>query len=270
MKRLIIVVLLIAIAAVAGMVRSHTKGVSLNELPEALSGDQTAGDTREEIRRNYELSPGALVLVAGINGPVEIETADVTTAEVFVERLGQSREALARRKITIENTPTGLEIRGRKGEVGFFARIFGSNPSERVSLKLPRQISLTTKGVNGAVTIGEIDGPVEVHGVNGKVRVGQATGAADFHGINGNITVALKDLKEDAVSLKGVNGDIELRLAPGLNADLEARGMNGNVVSDLPEFVLEKSRHGNYLAHVGSGGNSITARGINGNIRLTR
>jgi DUF4097 and DUF4098 domain-containing protein YvlB len=189
---------------------------------------------------------------------------------VLVERLGQSREALARRKITIENTPAGLEIRGKKGEVGFFARIFGSNPSERVSLKLPRQISLTTKGVNGAVTIGEIDGPVEVHGVNGKVRVGQATGAADFHGINGNITVALKDFKEDAVSLKGVNGDIELRLAPGLNADLEARGMNGNVVSDLPEFVLEKSRHGNYLAHVGSGGNSITARGINGNIRLTR
>jgi hypothetical protein len=46
--------------------------------------------------------------------------------------------------------------------------------------------------------------------------------------------------------------------------------MNGNVVSDLPDFVLEKAKHGSYYAHVGTGGNSISAHGINGNIRIAR
>lgn len=272
MKRLILVALLIVIAAVAGIVRSHSsRGVSLSKLPQAIAGESdSAGDTREEIRKTYQLTPGARVRVSGINGAVKIETADTTTAEVYIERIGKSAEALGRRKVVIEATADSLHISGKKGDASLFAKMFGSNPTERVTLKLPRQIALVTNGVNGAVIIGEVDGPVEVHGVNGKVEVAQAKGAAEFHGINGNISVALMEIRNDSVSMNGINGNIELRLAEGLNADLEAHGMNGNVVSDLPDFVLEKAKHGNYLAHVGTGGNSISANGINGNIRLSR
>lgn len=163
-----------------------------------------------------------------------------------------------------------MNIQGKNGDAGLIAKLFGSTPTERVTLKLPRQISLATEGVNGAVIVGEIDGPVEVRGVNGKVEVAQAKNSAEFSGINGNISVALAEIKNDSVSISGINGNIELRLAQGLSADLEAHGMNGNVVSDLPDFVLEKAKHGNYVAHVGSGGNSISAHGINGNIRLSR
>ena len=89
------------------------------------------------------------------------------------------------------------------------------SPTERVTLRLPRQISLVTEGVNGAVTVGEIDGPIEIHGINGRVEVAQATGSAKFNGINGNISVALNRLEQDAVSINGVNGNIELRLVKG-------------------------------------------------------
>jgi hypothetical protein len=272
MKRIILVVLLVGIAGLAGIVRSYSKsGRSISELPQAISGDSDSqGNTREEIRKNYDLAPGAKVEVAGINGPVKIETADIKTADVYIERIGKSPEAMSRRKITIENSPTSLKIRGEKGDAGFFARLFGSSPSERVTLRLPRQVSLVAEGVNGAVTVGEIDGPIEIHGINGRVEVAQATGSAQFHGINGNIGVALNKLENEAVSINGVNGNIELRLSEGVNVDLEAHGMNGNVVSDLPGFVLDKAKHGSYSAHIGSGGSSITAHGINGNIRLTR
>lgn len=272
MKRIILVVLLVAIAGVAGIVRSYSKaGHNISELPEAISGDSPSqGETREEIRKNYDLTPGARVEVAGINGAVKIETADIKTADVYIERIGKSPESLSRRKITIENSPNSLKIRGEKGDAGFFARLFGSSPTERVTLRLPRQISLVTEGVNGAVTVGEIDGPIEIHGINGRVEVAQATGSAKFNGINGNISVTLNRLEQDAVNINGVNGNIELRLSEGVNVDVEAHGMNGNVVSDLPGFVLERAKHGNYSAHIGSGGSSITANGINGNIRLTK
>jgi len=82
--------------------------------------------------------------------------------------------------------------------------------------------------------------------------------------------VALSRLKKDSVNINGVNGNIEVRLSEGVNVDLEAHGMNGNVVSDLPGFILEKAKHGSYSARIGSGGSSISANGINGNIRLTK
>ena len=269
MKKIILVVVLIAIAGVAGLVRSHTKsGRSIKDWPLVLSQDPAAASARDEIRKSYELSPGARVEVTGINGAVTIETSDSKTADVYIERTGASQEALNRRKIIIEDTASSLTIRGEKGDGSFLSRVFGSAPSERVTLRLPRQVSLVSKGVNGALVVGEIEGPVEIQGINGKVQIAQASGSAEFKGINGNISVGLKQLDKEGMNISGINGNIELRLGEGVNADLEAHGMNGNVTSDMPNVVVDKSKRGNYSAQIGRGGNSISASGINGNIRL--
>lgn len=272
MRRLIIVLLLVAIASVAGIVRSYSKsGHSISEVPAALAGDAgSKGEAREEIRKSYDLLPGAAVEVAGINGSLKIETSDTRKAEVYIERIGKSAEVLQRHKVTIETSPSRLKIIGGKGDAGFFSRIFGSNPSEQVILKLPRQISLVAAGVNGPVIAGQIDGSVTVQGVNGKVDIAQAGGTAEFDGINGNIAVGLNSPGQERVSINGVNGNIDLRLMAGLGVNLKAHGMNGNVISDLPDFVLEKAKHGSYQAHIGTGGNSISANGINGNISFSR
>jgi len=272
MKKIILVAVLIAIAGIAGLVRSHTiAGRSIRKWPLVVnSQNPSAGEAREEIRKTYELSPGARVEVSGINGAVKIETSDSKTADVYIERTGESQEILNRRKITIDNTASGLTIRGEKSDTGLLSRIFGSSPSERVTLRLPRQVSLVTKGINGSVLVGEIAGPVEVHGVNGKVEIDQASGSANFNGINGNISVGLTKLDKEGVDISGINGNIELRLGEGVNADLETHGMNGNVTSDLPNVVVDKSKRGSYSAQIGTGGNSISANGINGNIRLKR
>jgi hypothetical protein len=271
MKKIFLVVFLVAIAGIAGIVRSHSKTGSITEWPLVLHGDKrSTADVREEIRRNYELSPGARVEVSGINGAVKIETSDTRTADVYIERVGASQEVLSRRKIIIDNTPTGLTIRGEKGEGSFFSRIFGTKPSEHVTLRLPRQISFVAKGVNGAIVVGEIDGSVEFHGINGQVDIAQALGTAAFQGINGNISAGFKQLDKQGIDLHGINGNIELRLSEGVNAGLEAHGMNGDVISDLPNVAVDKSGYGSYSAKIGNGGNPISASGINGNIRLTR
>ena len=269
MKKIILIVLLLGIAGIAGIVRSHTKGGGT--WPLVINGHKpSAGNARDEIRKSYELTAGARVEVSGINGWVKIETSDSKTADIYIERTGESQEVLNRRKITIENTSAGLTIRGDKGDGNFLSRMFGSKPSEHVTLRLPRQISLVTNGVNGAVTSGEIGGSVEINGVNGKVEVAEAAGSAEFSGINGNVSVGLKQIGKHGVDINGINGNIELRLSEGVNADLEAHGMNGQVTSDMPNVVVGKSDYGSYTAQIGSGGNSISASGINGNIRLTR
>jgi hypothetical protein len=269
MKKIVLIVLLLGIAGLAGVVRSHTKTTS-NGWGLVINSDKQAADNaREEIRKSYDLVAGARVEVSGINGWVKIETSDRKTADIYIERLGENQEALNRRKITIENTATGLTIRGEKGDSGFLSRMFGSSPTEHVTLRLPKQISLVTNGVNGSVTSGGIDGSLEVNGINGKVDIAQTSGSAQINGINGNVFVGLGKITK-GVDLSGINGNIELQLSEDVNARLETHGMNGHVTSDLPNVVVDKSSHGSYSAQIGNGGGSISASGINGNIRLTR
>ena len=264
MKRILILVALVALAGIAGLL---SRSSSRAEFRELVSHHDQGGDVRREIREKYELAPGAEVELAGLNGSVKIETSDTKTAEVYIERIG-SEEALGRRQINIEATANRLSIKGEK-HGGFFSRIFGSEAHEKVTLKLPRQISLYTKGVNGSVNVGALDGSVEVKGVNGRVEIASAAGAASFSGINGNVTVALKRLDQEGVTLKGINGNIELQLPADMNASLEAKGMNGRVVSEVPWVSVDAPKHGYYSAKIGNGGSPITAKGINGNIRLT-
>lgn len=266
-KRIIIVTLLVAIAAVAGIVRSH-KGAGLSDFKGLVSQNAT-GQTREEKRESYELAPGARVEVFNINGSVNIETSDSKTADIYIERVGPSAESLDRRRVDVQYDSSTLKIYGSKGNAGFWARLFGSNPTERVTLKLPRQIALLAKGINGPVVAGDVEGSLEVRGVNGRVQVGSAGGAADLRGINGNVVLGLKQLNLDAVSLSGINGNIELRLAAGVNGYLDVKGINGRLVADGAPMTIERGKRGRYWAQIGSGGNSITAKGINGNIRVT-
>ena len=265
MKRILIFVLLVVLAAIAGIVVRSSSSAELR----GLVSHNNASDVREEIRKTYELSPGARVELVGLNGPVKIETSDTKTAEVYIERTASTQEALDRRKVTVEADANSLRIRGEK-EGGIFSRFFGGSASERVTLKLPRQITLYGKGVNGSFTSSDIDGAVEIAGINGRVQISNAAGRASFKGVNGSIVVGLKKIDLDGVTLSGINGNIELQLASDVNADFDARGMNGRVISDLPNVSVDKSKKGTYWARIGSGGSGITAKGINGNIRLTR
>ena len=265
MKRILIFVVLVVLAAIAGIVVRSSSSAELR----GLVSHNNASDVREEIRKTYELSPGARVELVGLNGPVKIETSETKTAEVYIERTASTQEALDRRKVSIEADANNLRIRGEK-ERGIFSRLFGGSASERVTLKLPRQITLYGKGVNGSFTSSDIDGAVEIAGINGRVQIANAAGRASFKGVNGSIVVGLTKIDVDGVTLSGINGNIELQLASDVNADFDARGMNGRVISDLPNVSVDKSKKGNYWARIGSGGSGITAKGINGNIRLTR
>lgn len=267
MKRILILVVLVALAGIAGIVARSAS--TRSEIREFVSSSEQ-GDVRKEIREKYELAPGAQVELAGLNGSVKIETSDTRTAEVYIERIAEGEEALNRRQIIIEATANRLSIKTEKRSSGFFSRIFGKEAHERVTLKLPRQISLHTKGVNGNVNVGTVDGAVEVAGVNGRVQIESAAGTASFSGINGNVEVALTRIDSDGITLKGINGNIELQLPENLNASLEAKGMNGRVVSDVPWVSVDEPKHGHYSARIGNGGTPITAKGINGNIRLTK
>src|SRR5262245_24597971 len=229
---------------------------------------------REEIRRSYTIKPGADVIVSGINGRVDVETAETDHAEVLIVRSAKKRDDLQFRKIRIEHDPNELRIRVEEDRRSICSA-FGSRPEgrQRVMLKLPRKVAFTTNGVNGDVAVGEIEGGVDVRGVNGKVNIAQATGGASFRGVNGKIDATIAKLSTGGgIDINGVNGNTTLRFIGEVNADVDARGHNGRVESDLPNLEERKDekRFGHYSARIGTGGSHISIRGVNGNVSLTK
>jgi hypothetical protein len=272
MKRVLIVVILIVAAAVLGLWRSQG-GVraGLNRVINVGGEKNSQGATGDETRKTFDLKPGAHVEIQGINGSVEIQTSDTKTAEVYVRRTANNPSSLRRRELTIEQTSDGFVVRSRQNHVGLWEHLFGKDPKEEVTIKAPRQIALSVRGVNGRVNTGSIEGELEIRGVNGRVEVEQAGDSAEVSGINGSIAVGLKQLGERGAKISGVNGGIELKLSSGLNADLNARGMNGSVRSEIAGVTVEREdSRSRYSAHIGEGGPSIEIVGINGNVRLTR
>src|SRR5712691_8784703 len=108
MKRVLLVVILIVAAAVLGLWRTH----GARRLSEAMgiSSNDPQVEARDEVRKTFQLQPGARLEVQGINGAVDIQTSDTKSAEVYVLRTASSREALNRREGVIEGTRTGLLV----------------------------------------------------------------------------------------------------------------------------------------------------------------
>ena len=206
---------------------------------------------REEIRRSYTIKPGADIIVSGINGRVDVETAETDHAEVLIVRSAKTREDLQFRKIKIEHDPSELQIRIEDDRRSFFSA-FGSIPEgrQRVILKLPRKIAFTTNGVNGDVAVGEIEGGVAVRGLNGKINIAQATGGATFRGVTGKIDATIAWLSTSiAIDAKGVK--------PVTGGGTDTKGVKPPISGepDMKRVTLQK-------------GAEIDINGVNGDTTL--
>ena len=222
---------------------------------------------KDEFHQSYQLAAGARVEVQAINGSVEIATASGSTAEVNIIRSARTREDLDYHKVLVEQTGTSLVVNGEK-HTGYSDH---RDVRQRVVLSLPRQIDLGVSGVNGKVSVGEIDGPVRLSGINGRVDVAQAVGYSNISGINGRVKVTISRLGEQGIHVSGVNGGVELFFSDDLNADLDVTGINGSVNADVANVtVFGKVDRQNFHAKIGSGGSPIKVSGVNGHVKLAR
>src|SRR3954470_4250800 len=120
MRRVIIVVVLIIGAAVVGLWRSNGRvREGINRIVSA-SGNNAPGGTSDEIRKTFNLKPGAHIEVQGINGKVDIQTSDTTTAEVYVLRTADDPGALRHREMIVEQTSEGLLVRSKQAHTGLW------------------------------------------------------------------------------------------------------------------------------------------------------
>ena len=254
--RIFLIVLLVVAAAIAGRWVTRMRSPHVSK--------------QEETRQTGRLDSGARVEVSGINGSVEIGTADTDTAEVRVVRTASDADDLEYHKVIVELTPSSVVVRGEGDNGrGFWRWLWGGggNVKQEVTLVVPRRVELLTKGVNGPVNVGEVEGPVSVEGVNGRVEVAGASGHVSMKGVNGQVKFAVSRLGDEGMEIKGINGNVEIRFKEQVNADIEVKGNNGGLTLNVPNVTMqERESFSNMRARLGTGGAQIEIKGVNGRI----
>lgn len=217
---------------------------------------------KEEIRRSFQLRPGARVSVSSISGPVDVETTNGNTAEVFIVRSGQTQRDLDCYRMVVEQTTGGLLIRHEQ-------QCRNANSHQRVHLSLPRDVNLRIESVSGDVHVGAIDGSAKLESISGAVWLAQTGGDTHINSVSGQVNLNVTQLGS-GLRLDSISGRIVLGLADGLDADVRAESISGRISSEIPGVTVEKVGDSDYRAQVGRGGAPVSINSVSGNITLRR
>ena len=239
----------------------------LNANPPPGSPHSSDNYEHEEIHETFNLTAGDRIEVSRISGPVEVESTDGDVAEVHIIRSARIKSDLDWRKIRIEQTPTGLVIEPVDDES---RRPRTARVNHYVLLKLPRQVSFTSTGVSGSVSMGRIDGTVQISGTSGSVILKETNGPTEISGVSGSVILNLTRLNERGLRVSGVSGTVELYVAEDLDAEVSITDLTGQVVNDIPQSSLTETRSSGYHCRLGQGGPRISVSGVTGNVVLRR
>lgn len=227
-----------------------------------------ADEQRDENSQTFQLAGGARVEVLNVSGSVEIETVESGPAEVHVLRTAREAADLQYHQVTVEQTATGLLVRGLEDREAYKR---GRQVRQQVKLRLPRDVSLSIRGVGGSVSIGEVDGEVRAERVGGMLEVGLAGGGLEVTNLGGHLRAGVLDVGQGGMRISKVGGHVELHFRREVNADLEVSSLSGRLEVDLPNVtMLGPESPVRMRARIGSGGAPLTISKVSGNIRLTK
>lgn len=199
--RHLIILLIISVIASLIIVPQSSAFIAQNK--------DTAGDElreRDETRLNLRLTLDTRVEISSISGVVEIETANIEAAEIHIVCSAQNRTDLEQYKISIENKPQSLIIRGVQRERNSGTG-YGPDVLHHVKLRLPHRINLSITNISSQVQIGDVKGRLVISSIGGGVSVGDVDGQVQISNVSGDVNVGPIG---NQVEIKNVGGNVSL------------------------------------------------------------
>jgi hypothetical protein len=237
-----------------------------NTTPGAANTAQDNQDmpVRGEINQSYQLSPGAQVDISGVEGMVEVETVDGSTAQISLVRMARTQKDYDCDKIDIQHTADKLVLSHHQDkQCGII------HAREQLKLTVPRSANLTFSQIEGDLSIGPTDGALRLANIEGFVKVAQAP-SAEVKSLEKGLSLNVSQPGAQGISISQVEGSVELGLVGEINADLRITGNTGEIDANIPGAVVNNSGQKGYRARIGTGGVNITLSQIEGNIKIHR
>lgn len=228
-------------------------------------------EVSEGWQRSLPLAADGHVVVENPTGAVWIAGWDRAEVQIEAVKRARDRRELEGIAIQVDHTPGRVEVRS----------VLPRHPGRRAAdlprvdytMHVPRGASLESVAAGrGAVTVKGIAGSVVASSVNGSVTAEDTGGDLKLHCVNGRVVARVSTLAAgQVIELETVNGSTSVVLPARAAADVVARVVNGDLSCDFPLPVEPDHPAGLKLeGRVGGGGARVTARTVNGLVRVGR
>lgn len=223
------------------------------------------------VQLSVPLSPGSVFAAQTHNGSITIrggETADCNVTATITAQAGSDEEA----KKLAEETKVTLEPSGNKltAKIQPSACFLNQSVSVSLDVTLPTQTGLELTTHNGAVSITNITGRVDVATHNGHVTADGVSGTMKLQTHNGSVE-AICSKSASAVcdiSIVTHNGGINFTAPPNLSAAVDVSTHNGSIDSNLPITVIGKVSKRQLRGTIGKGQGKLHLETHNGSIKI--
>ena len=219
----------------------------------------------------------------GVNGDIHATATDGNVVEIAVRMSGTESDVSSIEIIQLdhaEGVTVCVVYPARPGRVNE-CRVGGANQSVSninidalvdFEIRIPRDVSLVARTVNGRVDAIDLHSDVEVSTVNGAIEV-STSGFASAASVNGGVEAHLGRTDWDGrLDFSTVNGSIELSLPAEANTEVQVTTVNGSIHSDFPIEIDFIDAWSGRRAHgtLGQGGRSLSITTVNGSVSLLR
>ncbi len=225
-------------------------------------------EAKDQWTRSYPISEsGALSIVTG-NGRVVVETADITTIEVWAERIVKAgtEEAANEQLKTIDMHE---EVSADRVSIDGSAKGLNIRTSRRINylVKVPKTIAVTLESSNGDISVTGLTGAFRASASNGRIIGMDLGGSAHASTTNGVVELTMAAVTGD-VTAETTNGQVTVTVPRGTHATLSARVTNGEISHENLDLQVTESSRRRLDGRLGTGGPAIRVETTNGAVRV--
>ena len=200
------------------------------------------------------------------NGSVRLTTWDEPRVRIEAVKHAGSESALEELKVEIVGEGDRLSVRTRYPR----PRWMGGAGRVDYRVSVPRGARVSVGTVNGRVEVAGVAGDLKAETVNGSVEVTDAGGSVEASAVNGSVEVEVARVDPGGRSRLGTtNGSVRLTLPRDASAEVEAHTVNGSVRCDFDLADSRKSRR-KIEGRIGTGGARFELGTVNGSASIDR
>ncbi len=226
---------------------------------------------QQPLDRTIDVRPNGTVSIENTNGRMTVSAWDEPRVRIRAIKRASSQDALNAIAIDIRQTGAGVAIvtRTPNSDGNFLDMLFGNNGNASVDydLTVPRQSNLKVDGTNGAITVSDIIGRIDLGTTNGRIEALRCGGSINASTTNGAIRAELVQATPSKMEFETTNGSISLTVPPTFAANVTAETTNGSIRSDLPVTTHSFSRR-ELRGTLNGGGAQLDLHTTNGSIEI--
>jgi len=228
------------------------------------------------VNRSWPAAGIRAVDIHEVDGSISVEA--VATDQVTLEARARGRFELDPKAenqgiFRTELQGDTLSIGRRERRRGFrFPQVLFGGTKRRVDyvLRVPREITLEVRTVNGRITTRGVSGETEARSVNGRIDI-ETAGTHPLRATTVNGRVRARFVQDfQGARLKTVNGGVEAILPQAASFNVDLSQVNGDFEASFPLAIHSRPGSRRVSGEVNGGEHELEIVTVNGDVELAR